>query len=336
MFELPYYLALVAGCLRYGLAPKSLARANWALDHGEIGIGSKYATQRAFDQSLFPATEHLLSDQTAAEKGAAIRAFAAVHGYPVILKPDNGAVGKGLMRVHADVVDDAAGRLSCDYMLQAYCPAPMEFGVFWRRERGRGYISGINRKHFPTVIGDGVRTLGALADAHPRRTGHWDLFLCEHDCARVPAQDEVVRLSFVGSHTMGCKFTDDTHLATPELHAALERFLSSQPGYNFGRLDLRCESEAALQAGSFTVIEANGVASLPTHMFDPRHTLGRAWSIFVEHGLALVRIAAEHRHVAMERASWREIGRRVAASRARLEAAHAGALARGQRHQEEL
>jgi len=331
VFELPYYLTLIAGCLRHGLAPKSLARANWALDHGEIGIGSKYATQLAFDQSLFPATLHVSSDETTDAKAEAIRTFAAEHGYPVILKPDNGAVGKGLMKVDVEAVNAAAARLHCDYMLQAYCPAPMEFGVFWRRERGRGQISGINQKHFPTVTGDGVRTLGALADAHPRRTHHWDLFLGEHDRARVPAAGEAVRLSFVGSHTMGCKFTDDTHLATPELLAALDALLADQPGYNFGRLDLRCESVAALQAGEFTVIEANGVASLPTHMFDPRHTLGRAWAIFVEHGRALVRIAAEHRHVEMELAPWREIGRRVAANRATLDAAHAGALAQGRK-----
>lgn len=332
LFEAPYYATLVFGCASRGLPLKSLAKANWALDHGEIGIGSKYATQMAFDQARFPATALLPAGLDAAGKAERIRQFARANGWPLILKPDMGAVGKGLLRLEGDAdVDDALASLACDYILQAWVEAPEEFGVFWCREEGVGRISGINAKHFPTVVGNGRDDLGTLARAHVRHTRHWDLFLGAHDLERVPAKGETLRLSFVGSHTMGCRFSDETQIATAALEQALARCLDTQPGYNFGRLDLRCESSEALCDGEFTIIEANGVASLPTHMFDPRHGLGRAWAIFREHGRALVRIAAEQRHVPMELASWREIGACVRESRRTLDAVHAQALEGGRR-----
>ncbi|MEE4300483.1 MAG: hypothetical protein V2J24_13670 [Pseudomonadales bacterium] len=330
LFEAPYYATLMTGCLLHGLPLKALARANWALDHGEIGIGSKYATQLAFDQRWFPATAHLPADLNAAEKSALIRDFALAHGLPVVLKPDMGAVGKGLLRVDAqDRIDEAVARLASDYLLQAYVDAPAEFGVFWQRHGREGRITGINEKHFPTVVGNGRDDLATLAAGHVRYTHHWDLFLGDHALARVPEAGEVVRLSFVGSHTMGCRFTDDTHLLSGALLDAVSRFLEDQPGYNFGRLDLRCAGTEALRDGDFTVIEANGIASLPTHMFDPRHTLGRAWAIFRQHGRDLVRIAAEHRHVPMDLAGWGEIAARVRSSRKALDGVHARALEAG-------
>ena len=102
--------------------------------------------------------------------------------------------------------------------------------------------------------------------------------------------------------------------------------MGGQPGFNFGRLDVRCDDVSALQRGDFVVIEANGVASLPTHMFDPRYRPLDAWRIFCEHGAALTRIAAEHRDVPMVLAPLRGIVERVGASRARLDAAHSRAL----------
>jgi hypothetical protein len=50
LFEIPYYLYLLVASSVRGLSIKSLAKANYALDHGEISIGSKYKTQHAFDQ----------------------------------------------------------------------------------------------------------------------------------------------------------------------------------------------------------------------------------------------------------------------------------------------
>lgn len=327
LFETPYYLSLLALCARHALPPKFLAKANYALDHGEIGIGSKYATQMAFEQSRFPATTLLGADLTREQKRAALVSFARQHGFPFVLKPDMGAVGKGLIKVRDEpALEEALAKVRCDYIVQAYCAQPSEFGVFFVRHQGRNRITGINEKHFPTVLGNGHDDLATLARAHERHTAHWQLFLRDIDTSYIPHAGEAYRLSFVGSHTMGCRFSNDTHLVTPALLDAVSAVCDSQPGFNFGRLDVRTESTEALQDGDVTLIEANGIASLPTHMFDPAHTLGTAYQIFLEHAGWLARIAAEHRQQPMELLPWGEIWQKTKHNAALLNNVHGNVI----------
>lgn len=323
LFEAPYYAALAWGCLRNGLAPRGLPKANYGLDHGELGLGSKFSTQLAFDQKYFPATELLRVDTSDTGQAAQITSFATTHGFPVIVKPDIGAVGKGVQMVSSqNEIDGVVASLEVDQLLQAFCTEPCEFGVFYVRQAGSGRISGINKKHFPTVVGDGKRTLKQLAEQHPRYTQHWSIFLNHNDLTQVPANEEEVRLSFIGSHTMGCRFTDATDFQTPELADALNRLCDAQPGFNFGRLDVRAASDTAFQRGEFVVIEVNGIASLPTHMFDPDYRLRDAYKIFLEHARLLTSIAAEHRSKEMHIDSYRELWARAKSNAQALDAQH--------------
>ena len=329
LFEAPYYLALAWGCLRHRLAPRDLAKANYALDHGELGLGSKFSTQMAFDQAYFPATQLLSTETPDASTprrdawSQQITEFATLHGYPVIVKPDIGAVGKGVQMVSsASEIAAVVESLEVDQILQEFCMEPCEFGVFFVRESGTGRISGINKKHFPTVIGDGKQTLQQLARQHPRYTQHWSIFLNHNDLTQIPQEAEEVRLSFIGSHTMGCMFTDSTTLATQALENRLNELCKPQPGFNFGRLDVRAASDEAFQRGEFVVIEVNGIASLPTHMFDPSYRLSQAYKIFLGHARLLVSIAAEHRNQEMQIDTYRELWARAKANAQALDAQH--------------
>lgn len=327
LFETPYYLYLLYRCAVRRLPFKFLAKANYALDHGEIGVGSKLATQHAFAQDRFlPAV--LITDAVSIEERHRIsRDFAARHGFPLVLKPDIGSVGKGVTKVRSDEeLVSALGTIRGPYILQVFCTGNVEFGVFFVRHNGQPRITGINRKHFPTILGNGRDSIQVLAERHYRFTSHWRLFLASLDTSRVPAAGESVQLSFIGSHTMGCKFTDDTHRKTPALERAIFEICDSQPGFNFGRLDVKTDSEADFLAGKFSVIEINGIASLPTQMFDPAGSLAHAYRIFLHHGYLLVEIANEHRDKPMQLASWKEIVSRVRANRAMLEATHEGLM----------
>ena len=59
------------------------------------------------------------------------------------------------------------------------------------------------------------------------------------------------------------------------------------------------------------MIEVNGIASLPTHMFDPNNSLRRAYQIFFEHGSHLVHAAYEHRERDMDLDSLGDIWRKA-------------------------
>ena len=239
------------------------------------------------------------------------------------LKSDVGCVGKGICRLDSERdVEAKAPLLLGDYLLQKFTTNPFECGVFYTRQNGVPKITGINMKHFPAVEGNGRDDLMTLAQAHPRFTDHWYAFLQSVDTSEVLALGQEKRLSFIGSHTLGCKFTDDQHLLTAELEAAVFKFFDSQPGYNFGRVDLKFESEEAFKRGEFVVIEVNGIASLPTHMFDPKYSVFQAYRIFFEHAKLLVKIAKEHAYRPTVLMSYRDVARKAVANQRLLNLVH--------------
>ncbi len=323
LFEIPYYLTLGFYCLLNRISIKSLAKANYALDHGEIGIGSKYESQLVFKQDYFLPTILLKSSQSLEEKIQETKAFVQEYGYPAILKSDVGCVGKGICKLNnLQDIEAKIPLLLGDFILQKFTPFEHEYGIFFTRYRGQNKISGINKKHFPSVIGNGRDTISILARRHERYTHHWHAFLQSIDTSKIPKEGEEVRLSFIGSHTLGCKFTDDTHLVTPALERAVFDFFDDQPGYNFGRFDVKAESEEAFLAGDFVVIEVNGIASLPTNMFDPKFTLLEAYKIFLQHGKVLVAIAKEHQEKSMPLLSYKKIIQEVKDNQALLNKVH--------------
>jgi len=323
VFEIPYYFYLGWQCLRHGISIKTLAKANYCLDHGEIGIGSKYVTQLAFDQSHFLPTALVNASLSDSEKQQQIEGFAKQYGYPVILKSDVGCVGKGIRKVDniAELVE-ATPLLLGDYIVQQFTPFKFECGIFYVRQQGQGRITGVNQKHFPYVVGNGVDSLAVLARQHERYNHHWQSFLQYLETDKIPAEGEKVNLSFIGSHTLGCKFTSDDHLLTPALEKAVLDFFDKQPGYNFGRVDVKAENEEALKRGKFVIIEVNGVASLPTHMFDPSFSLLEAYKVFLQHAKYLAAIAKEHKNQTMDLLSYREVIQRVKTNQALLNQAH--------------
>ncbi len=323
VFETPYYVYLAIQCVLNGIGIKSLAKANYHLDHGEIGIGSKYESQLAFNQKYFLPTTLVKDDLSADDKKAFILSFIAEHGYPAILKSDVGCVGKGIVKISSEAdLDKKIPLLIGDYILQKFTHNTYECGIFYIRQHGIPKITGINKKHFPSVTGNGEDNILDLAKRHERYTHHWHSFLQYIDVERIPTAGEEVPLSFIGSHTLGCKFTDDSDLLTPELEQAIFAVFSDQPGFNFGRVDVKSPSEAALQQGEFVVIEVNGVASLPTHMFDPKFSVFDAYKIFFQHAKYLAQIGREHKNKPMHLLSVREVFAKAKKNQSMLNKVH--------------
>ena len=186
IYELPYYLYLGWLCLVNGIAIRSLAKANYTLDHGEIGIGSKLESQMAFDQDCFLPSILLADKLGIDEKKQLAYEFIEQHGMPVILKSDVGCVGKGIAKLTcAADIEAKIPLLLGNFILQKFTANPYECGVFYIRQNGTPRITGINKKHFPTVTGNGVDDLESLARKHQRYTHHWNSFLQDIDTSQV-------------------------------------------------------------------------------------------------------------------------------------------------------
>ncbi len=208
--------------------------------------------------------------------------------FPLIVKPDVGERGEGVTVVHDEenLLRALVGK-GKDLLLQAMAPGPAEFALMFivdpatRRVR----LLSICGKRFLEVVGDGSSTVRDLL-ARTRRGARQLSRLAEVDSKallRVPVKGERVIAEPIGNHCRGTIFQDASHLATPELNAALDALLTDARGIFYGRVDVRAEDENALSAGRFTVVELNGVSSEPGSVYDPSWSIWRCWRELLRH-----------------------------------------------------
>lgn len=254
---------------------------------------------------------HLLLEPGVAEERLS-RARAALPHWPLVLKPDVGERGEGVViaRDEAEALDALAAQPGL--MIAQEYVAGEEFGVFWVKLPGesRGRVTSVARKELPAVIGDGVSDLERLILAHPRHLNMGKHFL-ERNAVRlheVPAAGERVVLSPLGTHARGATFLDANALLTPELEAAIEQISARFEGFHFGRYDLRAPSDADLRAGRhLRVLELNGLTSEPAHVYDPQASLLAAWRTLIRQWRLAFRIAAANVAAGARPSTWSEI-----------------------------
>jgi membrane protein DedA with SNARE-associated domain len=214
---------------------------------------------------------------------------------PVVLKPDVGERGRGVVICHA-YRDFVSGVLEMteDTILQEYVPG-IEVGISYCRLPGEssGCITSITEKRFPVVIGDGFTSLEGLILRDCRAVCMASRYLgsVKGDSTRVLKAGERMQLVELGSHCRGAIFGDGRKLLTEPLKQAIDRISQSRPGFFLGRFDIRAESMEALKQGRFRILELNGVSGEPAHIYDPSvslldayRALSRQWKSAFEIG----------------------------------------------------
>ena len=241
------------------------------------------------------------ADSPEARIEAAARFLAATGiGFPVVLKPDAGERGAGVVIAKSrDEIDACLRAAKVDMLLQEFAPGD-EFGVFYYRypDEPHGRIFAITEKRFPTVTGDGRSTLERLILADDRAVCIARLLLdsLADRLWEVPAAGEIVPLVEVGAHARGTLFLDGGRHRTEALERAVDAICRAYPGFHFGRFDLRTPDVEAFRAGrEFRIIELNGVTSEATSIYDPKNSVFVAWrTIFAQWRIAF-EIGAQNR-----------------------------------------
>lgn len=296
---------MVAYVLWLGLKHRSLllfTAANPGIEGGGLVGESKWKILQRLRsvRKRVAATELLPAEAELAQRLQTVEQFVvAGAGWPVVLKPDIGERGAGVAIVHSMAeAEPHLAHARGDLLLQRYIPG-REFGLFYYREPGdlRGTLFSITDKRMPTVTGDGRSTLERLILSDDRAVSQ-ARFLLEQHAERlwevIPA-GEVVPLVQLGTHCRGATFLDGARLRTPLLEEAVDGVSRSLEGFWFGRYDVRAESEAALQAGQFQVIELNGVSSEATSIYDPSNRLFSAYRTLFEQWTIAFEIGALNR-----------------------------------------
>ena len=288
LFNLP----VLAHWLWLGLRHRSLTlftAANPAIPAGGFVLESKSAILARLPPEVVPRFARLELPADPAERVR--RAAAAIDAlgleFPVVGKPDVGERGAGVAILH-DGEDlhlwlEAAPPV---VLLQEYAPGE-EFGVFYvrRPSEPRGRIFSITAKSFPTVVGDGRRTLEELILADDRAVCMAPTYLERNAerLAEVPGEGERLALVDIGNHCRGTVFRDGRGLETPALAARVDEIARAFDGFFFGRFDLRVPGAEALRRGEgLKVIELNGVTSEATHIYEPGASLLAGWRTLFE------------------------------------------------------
>ncbi len=217
--------------------------------------------------------------------------------FPVMGKPDVGGRGRGVKKLHnREELIHYATQSSMDFHVQEFISYPNEVGIYYYRFPGKekGKVTGIVRKEFLSVTGDGKCTLEQLLRKDWRAMMYLEKLKEMHPAgfSRILPAGEKCIVSPYGNHARGALFLDDSHLIDPGFSETMDSICKQIPEFYFGRLDIRFDTWEDLCKGkNFLIIEVNGAGAEPTHMYDPRHSIFFAWKEIARHWLILSKIS---------------------------------------------
>ncbi len=315
-----FYLPVVLDYLRLGIEHRGLTLPTVANPGIEIGgmIGeSKSDLLKVLRRAApeFTAETYVVSGRNGSERLAAFQRLMEEHtlAYPVIVKPDVGHRGSGVRKVgNLAAAEDCLKPDGFVRIVQRYAPGPHEAGIFYYRYPAapKGKIFAITHKIFPTLTGDGRRTLRELIEADERAAMMAAVY-CRRFRAqleRVLAPEESFRLVETGNHAQGCLFKDGMFLHTPALEERIDEISRQVDGFFVGRYDVRYKSPSLLKAGKgFQIVELNGAASEATNIYDPKHSLRDAYAILHRQWAIVFAIGAANRRNGAKPATLRRL-----------------------------
>ena len=297
--------------------------ANPSIKNGGMAMESKMDIYQLMPENTRPET--LLIKKNEAWSDVITSLKNSQISYPFIAKPDIGMKAFGVVKISCeDQLKDYLAKTPHDFLIQEFIPYRNEVGVFYTRhpEEAIGTITGLVRKDFLKVVGDGKSTILELIRQNPRSHLQLEKLSKEYGAQLnkvLQHSEEFVLVPFV-SHTRGAKFTDVTHQSTPELLELINSICSKVPGFYYGRLDILYHTWDDLCAGkNYKIIEINGAGSEATHIYDPSHSIFFAWKEIIRHWSILYSISMANRKKGFRYLSFKE-GTAMLKANSKLEA----------------
>lgn len=264
---------------------------------GFAGYG-KHEDLDKFDPKLLPTTlfitkghDHGHIEQQMKQQGIK---------YPCIAKPTLGRTGRDVKKIHnTKQLKIYLKRVHEDMLIQEFIDYPIEFWIFYYRipNEEKWHITWIVEKKFMFLHGDGKRTFEQLIYHHPRAKYYYNQLKEEYPekWTSILTEWEKFQLNYIGNHCRGSIFYDVSHIITPQLENIIDEITKKVPEFYYGRYDIKTKNIENLYAGNFKIIELNGMGSLPTHIYDPKHTVRNAYKTLFQHRKIAYRISKENK-----------------------------------------
>ena len=268
------------------------------MENGGFVMDSKIKIYDLIPQKYYPKTSFIKEEITFDEVLKILESSKI--NLPFIVKPDIGLRGSAVKKIiNLDELRSYHNKANFDYLLQDLIPFPQEVGIFYVRfpNEKHGRITGIVAKEFLVVEGDGSASIEELLKANPRYELQLKALQKEYgsQLKTILTKGEKRNLVPYGNHARGAKFLDYSNLISPELTKVIDEMCLQIPEFYFGRMDLMYNTWEELEQGkNFLIVELNGAASEPTHIYDPKHSLFFAWKELARHIKYMYQISAEN------------------------------------------
>jgi len=209
--------------------------------------------------------------------------------FPFIAKPDVGERGF-LVEIIKDetALADYLKNINAPFIIQELITSPIELSVLHYRmpDAAKGKITSICIKKTLFVVGDGQSTISALMQKKPRARLQLARFQENYPdiLAQIPAKGAEIELEPIGNHSRGTTFLNGNHLHNEKLERVFDKIAFQMEGIYYGRFDLKCESIELLEQGKgIHILEFNGVAGEPAHIYDPEYPVWKAYRDIYQH-----------------------------------------------------
>lgn len=260
---------------------------NPSMKNGGFINDSKKEIYNLIPQKFYPKTD-LIPKNTTPENIQHILKESQIQ-FPLIAKPDIGLRGSAVKKILTpQELMEYHKKANFDYLIQDLIPYKNEVGIFYVRfpNEKQGKITGIVAKELLTVTGNGIYTLEELIKENPRYELQLETLRKEYQerlDSILPLNEKLTLVPY-GNHCRGAKFIDISHKITPQLNVVIDTMCQQIEGFYFGRMDLMYNTWEELEKGeNFSIVELNGSASEPTHIYDPKHSLLFAWKELARH-----------------------------------------------------
>lgn len=272
--------------------------SNPSIKNGGFIMESKKEIYNLIPQKYYPKTE-LVKIGTSFEQLSKIVENASIQ-FPFIAKPDIGLRGSGVKKINNfEDLKLYSNKADFDFVVQDLIPFANEVGVFYVRFPSEkiGKITGIVAKEFLIITGDGFSSNLELIKQNPRYEMQLKSLQLEYgnQLNEILLKGQKRNLVPYGNHARGAKFIDGSDWITPKLEAVINEVCLQIPGFYFGRLDVMYNTFEEFERGvNFSLVELNGAASEPTHIYDPKHSIFFAWKELARHITYMYKISVEN------------------------------------------
>lgn len=221
------------------------------------------------------------------------------HGllFPIFIKPNMGERGFWAEKISskAELSKYLTQVPSMDLLVQEYVDLPLEISVMYHRypESGSGQITSLCLKELLQVYGDGSHTLQELIQRYPRARFQWSELKKRYAAELstvLPAGARKVLVP-MGNHCRGAMFLNGAKEIDEPLVRIFDRIHDASGPLFYGRFDLRCSSLDSLRQGlEFKILEYNGVAAEPAHIYQPGYPLWKVYRDIYHHWSIIYRL----------------------------------------------